>query len=67
MPKKKYYKKKIDPLDLIKTGGGWSFYCTDCDKKYRYKQLTPKLVKGEMFYFMNCPQCNEMVVDLNRK
>ena len=67
MPKQ-YYKKKVDPLDLIKIGGGWSYYCIDCDKKYRYKQLLPKLERShEMFYFMTCPQCGEMVIDLKRK
>ncbi len=65
MPK---YKRKPDEFDLIKIGGGWSYFCVPCQKKYRYKQLVEKLEsKAGMFFFMVCPECGEMVVDLKRK
>lgn len=65
MPK---YKRKPDEFDLIKIGGGWSYYCVPCQKKYRYKQLVAKDEPTVgMFQFMTCPTCGEIVVDLKRK
>lgn len=56
-------KKSVDPLDLIPSGGGYQYYCTECQKIFRYKNL--KVKKVDKCHYMTCPECSELVLDLH--
>ena len=62
-----YKKKQLDPLDLIKSGGGWHYWCTECSKKFRFKQLIPTDDLNKIFQYLACPECGEIILDLKRK
>lgn len=51
-----------DELEIKK---GFPFYCAECNKFYRWKQLKEKMY--DLFIAMTCPKCGDWVEDLKQR
>ena len=54
---------KKDEIKITKKG--FNYFCNECYESFRYKSLVEK--KAELWNWLCCPKCGEIVTDLKRK
>ena len=49
--------KKMENIMASKRG----FYCETCDRNYQFKSVVPKKEDGELFFWLTCPKCGDIL------
>ncbi len=40
-------------------------YCETCDRNYQFKSVIPKKEDGELFFWLTCPKCGDILSGSN--